>query len=229
MFAQLQAQLSHTMLFQSLAGSALLTMAQGFLLCASLIIAIGPQNLFILQQGLHRRHLFATALLCTLFDLVLIALGVGGVGAAIAANERVRILTTLGGTTFLLGYGVRSLRSAWYIQPTLAQAAQPLASLSLKGTILATLSFSFLNPAAYIDTILMIGTAGSRFPLDERVLFGAGAVMASCLWFFTLTYGSSRLAPLFRHPVAWRTLDLISGCIMVGLAGALSVTQSFWF
>lgn len=59
-----------------------LTLARGFLLCASLIIAIGPQNLFLIQQGLQRRHLLITALLCTLFDLVLITVGVGGLGAA---------------------------------------------------------------------------------------------------------------------------------------------------
>ncbi len=102
-------------------------------------------------------------------------------------------------------------------------------ALSVKGTVLATLSFSFLNPAAYIDTILMIGTTSSRYPFNERLFFGIGAVMASALWFFTLTYGASRLAPLFRHRAAWRTLDVVSGCIMVGLAAALSATQSFWF
>ena len=66
-----------------------ITMVQGFLLCAGLIIAIGPQNLFILRQGLQRRHLLLTALLCTLFDLVLIGLGVGGVGAAPRAHGSV--------------------------------------------------------------------------------------------------------------------------------------------
>ena len=90
---------------------------QGFILCAGLIIVIGPQNLFLLQQGLRRRHLFITVLLCTLFDLVLITLGVGGLGVAIAADERLLMVTTLGGTAFLLGYGIRSLRTAWCVQP----------------------------------------------------------------------------------------------------------------
>lgn len=211
----------------------MMTMTQGFLLCAGLIIAIGPQNLFILQQGLRGRHLLLTALLCTLFDLLLISLGVGGVGTALAAHERVLTVTTLGGATFLLGYGVRALHTAWYTSPVAtcdqSQGMGATRALSVKGTILATLSFSFLNPAAYLDTILMIGTTSSRYPLDERLYFGAGAVIASALWFFTLTYGASRLAPLFRHRAAWRTLDVVSGCIMVGLAAALSSTQSFWF
>lgn len=208
-----------------------LTLAQGFLLCAGLIIAIGPQNLFLLQQGVRRRHLFVTALLCTLFDLVLITVGVGGLGAVIAANQRLLTATTLGGSAFLLGYGVRALRSAWSPPPTAAAAERPATDcFSLKGTLLATVSFSFLNPATYIDTVLMIGTASSRFPVDERFVFGAGALAASGLWFFTLTYGSSRLTPLLRHSFAWRALDLVSGCLMVGLAGSLWVTHPlrFW-
>ncbi len=209
-----------------------LTLLQGFILCASLIIAIGPQNLFILQQGVRGRHLFIIALLCTLFDLLLIAIGVGGLGAAIAANERWLTVTTLGGAAFLFGYGIRSFRSAWLAQPPdhapdCAPSNYDL--VSLRGTVLATLSFSFLNPAAYLDTVLMIGTAGSRFPFDQRVLFGVGAVIASGLWFFTLTYGASRLAPFLHHPAAWRTLDLVSGCIMTGIAFSLCNTHILWF
>lgn len=198
-----------------------LTLARGFLLCASLIIAIGPQNLFLIQQGLQRRHLLSTALLCTLFDLVLITVGVGGLGAALAADERWLLVTTLGGTVFLLGYGVRALHAAACYQPGLAASPSAPRGLGFKGTLLATASFSFLNPAAYLDTVLIIGGTSSHFPVDERLLFGMGAVAASGLWFFTLLYGASRLAPLLRHPTAWRALDLVSGSTMIVTAGVL--------
>ena len=62
-------------------------------------------------------------------------------------------------------------------------------------------------------------------PLDERLIFGVGAMLTSGLWFFALAYGSGRLTQLFRHPRAWQTLDAVSGCIMVGMAGALCVSQ----
>ncbi len=202
------------------------TMIQGFLLCAGLIIAIGPQNLFLLRQGLQRRHLLLTALLCTLFDLVLITLGVGGVGTVLAANEQLLTVSTFGGATFLFGYGVRALRSAWIAPATVDQHLQKAGLVTVKGTVLATATFAFLNPAAYVDTLLMIGATSGRYPLDERLLFGLGAVMASALWFFTLTYGASRLSFLFRQPRAWRTLDLISGCLMMALAGSLLATQA---
>ncbi|CAN5774536.1 LysE/ArgO family amino acid transporter [soil metagenome] len=221
MFSQIYAQ---AVLPQSMS----ITM-QGFLLCASLIIAVGPQNLFVLRQGLRRRHLLMTALLCTLFDLVLIGVGVGGIGTAIATNPRLLTITTLGGAAFLFGYAVRSFRTAWGAQGCAVQADE-MGLASVKGTVLATLSFSFLNPAAYLDTLLMIGTASGRYPLDERLLFGVGAIAASCVWFFTLIYGASRLSPCLRYPAAWRALDLISGCMMVGLAVSLSATQfpRFW-
>lgn len=204
-----------------------LALVKGFLLCAGLIIVLGPQNLFLLQQGLRRRHLFLTALLCTLCDLVLITLGVGGVGAALAVDQRLLAATTLGAAAFLFGYGVRSLRSAWCVQSGVCEPGM-LTPLSLKGTVLATLGFSFLNPGAYLDTVLVIGTAGSHFPLDGRIAFGAGAVLASAIWFFCLTYGASRLGPLLARPAAWRTLDAVSGCLMIGIAGALCATHSFW-
>lgn len=198
-----------------------LPLAQGFLLCASLIIVIGPQNLFLIQQGLRRRHLLFTALLCTCFDLVLIGVGVGGLGAALAADERWLTVATMGGTAFLFGYGVRALHAATDCQPVLTPTSTVGGGLSLKGTLLAAASFSFLNPAAYLDTVLLIGGTSSHFPVDERLYFGLGAVTASCLWFFALLYGSSRLAPLLRHPAAWRALDLISGSTMIVTAGVL--------
>jgi len=58
----------------------------GFLLGATLIIAIGAQNAFILRQGLLRRHVFVLCLICALSDALLIAAGVGGFGALVAAN-----------------------------------------------------------------------------------------------------------------------------------------------
>ncbi|MCB0065081.1 MAG: amino acid transporter [Caldilineaceae bacterium] len=205
-----------------------LILTQGFLLCAGLIVAIGPQNLFVLQQGLRGQYLFVTALLCTLFDVLLITLGIGGVGIMVATYEQLLTAVTMGGAAFLFGYGVRSLRAAWIPQTSIAPHFTGRAVLSFKGTLLATCGFSLLNPGAYLDTILMIGTTGSRFPFDERILFGAGAVLASGLWFFTLTYGANRLAPLLQRPRVWRALDLVSGCIMVGTAGSLCINQTIW-
>lgn len=192
--------------------------SQGFLLCASLIIAVGPQNLFILRQGLRRQHLFLTALLSTLVDLLLISIGVGGLGSFISANSQLLTAATWGGATYLLGYGISTLRAAWYNHTSTSLNLTAAAGAGLQKTVVALLAISFLNPAAYLDTILMVGTTSGQYPVDQRIFFGIGAAIASAIWFFALTYGSSRLKPLLGHRLASRTLDLVSGCIICGVA-----------
>lgn len=85
---------------------------QGFGLGAGLIIAIGAQNAFVLRQGLKGRHAFATAAVCALCDLALIALGVGGLGTIVASSDALAAAATWGGAAFLFLYGLRSFRSA---------------------------------------------------------------------------------------------------------------------
>jgi L-lysine exporter family protein LysE/ArgO len=199
-------------------------LGQGFLLCASMIIAFGPQNLFILRQGLRKQHLFVTALFSTLADVVLVALGVGGLSALINANSHVQMLTTAGGVLFLAASGSRSLLYGCRRGQPAVLAANP-AVLGIQTTIIAALGFSFLNPAAYLDTIMIIGSKSLLFPFDQRIIFGIGAVSASAFWFFALTYGASRFAPLFRTRAAWRALDVVSGCLMLGIAVSMLGAQ----
>jgi len=89
---------------------------------------------------------------------------------------------------------------------------------------LAALSFSLLNPGAYLDTFVMLGSRSGTIQIDERILFGIGALLASAFWFFALAYGASKLAPIFRNPTTWRLLDLVSSLIMFGVAGVMAFT-----
>ncbi len=198
----------------------MLSLLQGFGLGAGLIIAIGAQNAFILRQGLKRQYLFMTASLSTLCDTILILLGVGGLGTLIASVPALTIIATWGGALFLLFFVLRSFRAAVVASAlnTGKASAQPV---SPKGTILAVLAFSLLNPHVYLDTVVLVGSVGAHYHANERVSFALGAILASCTWFFGLTYGASWLAPLFRHPRAWRILDFIVGCIMWTIAASL--------
>jgi L-lysine exporter family protein LysE/ArgO len=193
----------------------------GFLLSVSIIMAIGPQNLFILRQGLKRQHLFVTALFSTLADMMLIALAVGGLSATIASNNLLLVLIALTGMLFLSWYGggalLRAYRGGTAANPGAAQAA----TSTVRATIVAALCFSLLNPAMYLDTVVIIGSASLSFSLYERIFFAIGAIMASTVWFFSLCYGAGRLSPVFRSPLAWRVLDVISGCIMLVMASTL--------
>jgi L-lysine exporter family protein LysE/ArgO len=194
---------------------------QGFLLCASIIIAFGPQNVFILRQGLGQKHLFATVLFSTAADLFLICLGVGGLSALISTNGTIETIVTTGGVLFLLWCGGRALFNATRRTSSTNPDATHPGTSGLLTTIVATLSFAFLNPAKYLDTLVIIGSKSLVFPIEQRLIFGIGAVLASTFWFFTLAYGASKLSPLFRSPVAWRTLDIISGGVMLVIVGTM--------
>ncbi|MFZ2100776.1 MAG: LysE/ArgO family amino acid transporter, partial [Oricola sp.] len=178
----------------------------GFLLGASLIIAIGAQNAFVLRQGLLREHVFVLCLICALSDAVLIAAGVGGFGSLIAASDTAIRVVTWAGAAFLGVYGAIALRRAW--KPSAMKAARD-GGMSLAAAVAACLSFTFLNPHVYLDTVVLLGGISASYQGAARVAFGAGAAVASFAWFFALGYGARLLEPLFAKPAAWRVLDLL--------------------
>lgn len=190
----------------------------GFLISAALIMAIGAQNLFVLRQGLKRKHVGPVVLFCASADALLITAGVAGVGAFLAAIPQLTLFLTIGGAAFLGWYGVKAL------QRMASSQAMPVTSgesVSLSGAIAASAGFTFLNPHVYLDTVLLMGAAGSAQPAALRPLFVAGAASASFTWFAALGYGARMLVPLFARPMAWRVLDAIVGVTMLSLAGSL--------
>ncbi|MGB0496799.1 MAG: LysE/ArgO family amino acid transporter [Rubricella sp.] len=192
--------------------------ASGFLLGLSLIFVIGPQNAFLLRQGLRGEHVFALCMICTISDAILILAGVGGLGALIEAAPMLGPLMRYGGAAFLVWYGLRSLHAAFMESEHLDPAAAGAPSLaSAVGTVLA---LTWLNPHVYLDTVLVVGAVGSTFG-GERWLFAAGATAASALFFFSLGYGAAALRPVFARPAAWRVLDISVAAIMLGVAAGL--------
>jgi L-lysine exporter family protein LysE/ArgO len=192
----------------------------GFLLGASLIVAIGAQNAFVLRQGLRREHVFAVALVCALSDAALIAAGVAGFGALIAAAPWLAPVMRFGGAAFLAAYGLRSLWSAWAANGALNPADDVAKSLS--ATVLTCLAFTWLNPHVYLDTVMLLGSISTRYG-GQRAWFAAGATASSFLFFFSLCYGARLLRPLFANPKAWRILDIVIGITMLALATKLVV------
>lgn len=193
--------------------------AKGFGTGAGLIIAIGAQNAFVLRQGITRQHIFITALLCSLIDALLIALGVGGLGSLIATNSFLIAVATWGGAAFLFYYGFRAFRRA-FTASTL-HIDDSFEKPNLQAVILTLLALSFLNPHVYLDTVVLIGSIGAQFPESERIVFALGAMAASFLWFFALSYGAGFLEPLFRKPASWKILDVLIGCVMWTIAATL--------
>ena len=190
----------------------------GLLLGASLIIAIGAQNAFILRQGLLRQHIFVLCLICAVSDASLIALGVGGLGTLVSQAPVLITIVTIGGVLFLGTYAVIAFRRA--LRPE-AMKATNTGGGSLKAAVMTCLAFTFLNPHVYLDMVVLIGGLSTRFEGAGRIAFGAGAALASFIWFFGLGYGARLLEPVFARPAAWRVLDIIIGVVMAGLAISL--------
>jgi L-lysine exporter family protein LysE/ArgO len=191
----------------------------GFLLGASLIIAIGAQNAFVLRQGLARLHVFLICLTCALSDAVLIALGVAGLGALVANSPALIAAVTIGGAVFLFIYGLRAFWRAYRTGGLEAAGEKPA---GLAAAMAACLAFTFLNPHVYLDTVVLIGALSAGYAGAARLAFGASAALASFVWFFGLGYGARRLAPVFADRRAWQVLDIAIGLVMWGLAAGLA-------
>ena len=192
----------------------LASIISGFALGFSLILAIGAQNAFVLKQGLARRHVFLVCILCAASDALLIALGVWGFGAVVEEFPLVETVARLGGAAFLAVYALLSWRAAFRRDRALTPSEQP--ATSARQTALICLAFTWLNPHVYLDTLVLLGSVSTQAEFPRG--FGAGAMCASFVFFFTLGYGAKLLTPLFRKPRAWQVLDLLIGCVMMAIA-----------
>ena len=203
--------------------SSLTAAAAGFGSGLSLIVAIGAQNAFVLRQGLRRDAVLAVVGICALSDAVLIALGVGGVGAIVVAwPEAVRTVGVIGGV-FLLCYGVLAARRV--LGPgTGALVAEGEAAGSRRRAVLTCLAMTWLNPHVYLDTVFLLGSLAADRG-DLRWTFGLGAALASLCWFAALGFGARLLGRYLARPAAWRVLDGLVALTMIGL-GLMLVTGS---
>lgn len=191
----------------------------GFVLSATLIVAIGAQNAFVLRQGIRKEHVAPIVLFCALADLALIGAGVAGLGRVLGDTPTLVAALTMCGSAFLVWYGVSALRRARV--PQALHAAAGTARLSLSDAMAQAAGFTLLNPHVYLDTVLLMGAIGTRQPPEMRVWFVGGAACASGVWFTVLGFGARLLAPIFARPRAWQVLDTVVGLTMLVLACAL--------
>jgi len=215
--------------------------AAGVGLGASLIIAIGAQNAFVLRQGIRRNHVLAVVATCVLCDWALIAGGAAGFGALIGAFPLVTRVAAWAGAAFLVAYGALALRSA--LKPAVLHAEEPAANApigvagpavtaasaatipTVRAAVIATLAVSLLNPHVYLDTVVLLGGLAAQYPAAARGWFALGAMLASLVWFAGLGFGARFLAPVFERPAAWRMLDIGVGLIMWWIAAGLVLAQ----
>ena len=197
---------------------------EGIALGASLIIAIGPQNAFVIQQGILRQHVFLAAFVCTFVDVVLIIVGAAGFGTLIAIIPSLKTYFLWGGVLFLMGYGTLSLISSFKHpggEGSLGKNESGYSTKNRKSIIITAAGFSLLNPHVYLDTVILLGGLAAQYEIPERNYFAFGAIMASVVWFYGIGYGATLVAPWFESSMGKRFLDLVIAMIMFVLAFVL--------
>ncbi|MGL5829084.1 MAG: LysE/ArgO family amino acid transporter [Angustibacter sp.] len=193
----------------------------GLILGLGLIIPIGPQNIFVLQQGLAAgwpRVLWAV-LAASTCDSLLILVGALGASRFIDEIPGLRPALLILGALFLAFLAAQALRSARRgHEPTSLVDGPPL---SARRVLLTTASVSLLNPHAILDTVGVIGAAVVSRESDTRVAFAAGTLCASWLWFSLLGLAASRLRRNLTGRML-RAIDLASGLVLLCFAALLA-------
>ena len=190
----------------------------GFLAGLSLIIAIGAQNAFVIRQGLTKKVVLLTVLICAFSDAILIALGASGLGALIKSNKNILEFVRWFGVIYLLWFAFNSAKSV-FKKEVLNSAGE--ASADRKSVILTVLALTFLNPHVYLDTVILLGSISNQFGTDKW-FFVIGAMLASFIWFTAIGFGAKSASRFMSQPIFWKILDSIIALVMVSIAAFLA-------
>lgn len=196
----------------------MLAFLPGLLTGLSLIIAIGAQNAFVIRQGLTRKYVLMTVLVCIVSDVTLMAAGVAGLGAIILQLGWLLEVFRWFGVAYLLWFAYGSVRSAFKND---ALETGESKSGTRKQVLVAVLSMTWLNPHVYLDTVILVGSIANTFK-EDAWYFGFGAMLGSVLWFFSIGYGAKAASGLMSKPSFWKVLDLVIAAVMVTIAGLLA-------
>ncbi len=177
----------------------------GFLTGLSLILAIGAQNIFVIEQGLKKQYIFLVWLICSVSDLILIFLGLFLFEYfKFYFTKNVELIFNILLFIFLIYFIYTKIRSL-YNKSDINFGSN---ILSLKNVIVKTLGFTYLNPHVYSDTVFFLGNFSKSFLFKDKIYFGIGASIASFLFFFTIGYLSNFLSKYILRKNIWRIINL---------------------
>lgn len=179
----------------------------GVMLGAAMILPLGPQNAFVLNQGIRLQYHLMVASLCALSDVVLVSTGIFGGSALLMQSPLLLTLVTWGGVAFLLWYGWGALRMA--MKRDSAPAEITVHQQGRVRIFAMMLAVTWLNPHVYLDTFVILGSLGSQLDEEPRRWFALGAISVSIMWFFGLALLASCLAPALRTTSAQRTINTL--------------------
>ena len=182
---------------------------QGFIIGSSLIIAIGPQNLFVINQGLKKNFVFIVVLICSLSDSLLIICGIYLSNNILSLNTSLITIMKLIGGIWLILYGISKIKNSRQHEIN----SNGFNESSFSKVIVTTLAITYANPHVYLDTVILLGSISINF--DNKLYFGLGAIFASFIFFFSLGYFSNFLSRYIKSPKVWFYVDNIMGFLML--------------
>ena len=199
---------------------------EGMILQASLIFAVGPQNLFVLESGLKRHHHLTVSFVCFLCDLTLIMLGVAGAATFFNSYPQIKIVVGVLGVGFLVLYGINKLR---HNDSEHLEFENNGKRTCYRAAILSAVTFSVVNPHAYLDGIVLIGGYSTKYSgFDHRLILGSGAATFSLIWFLFLSIGGALMVPVFRNEKRMRFIMAGAGIVLLVMSAKLGLDVVGW-
>ena len=182
---------------------------QGFIIGSSLIIAIGPQNLYVINQGLKKNFIFIVVLICSLSDSLLIVCGIYLSNNILSLNPSVITIMKLIGGIWLILYGINKIKNS----RNHVINNKEFNEASFTKLLMTTLAITYANPHVYLDTVILLGSISVNF--DSKLYFGLGAIFASFVFFFSLGYFSNFLSQYIKSQKVWFYIDNVMGFLML--------------
>ena len=183
----------------------------GFFTGLSLILALGAQNIFVIEQGLKKQYVFLICLICSISDLILIFLGIFLFHYFNQYfNQTIELIFNILLIIFLLHFIYTKIKTHY----SDINFHNELTSISKTNIIIKTLGFTYLNPHVYSDTVFFLGNFSKNYLLNQKISFGIGAAIASFLFFFTLGYLSNYLSKYANSKKIWKVINIFIICFM---------------
>ena len=177
----------------------------GFLTGLSLILAIGTQNIFVIEQGLKKQYIFLVCFICSISDLILIFLGIflfqyfGNF-----FNSTIELILNI----FLFIFLAHFIYGKVSIKNNKVNFDKEIKKISLSSIVTKTLAFTYLNPHVYSDTVFFLGNFSKNFLIIDKYYFGIGASISSFIFFFIIGYLSKSLSKFLKSEKVWKKINL---------------------
>ena len=178
----------------------------GFFTGLSLILAVGAQNIFVIEQGLKKQHVYLVCLICSSSDFLLIFFGIL---LFHYFHQYFNLFVEITLNVLLIIFLIYFILSKIKTISRKVSFNNEVENISRIEIIFRTLGFTYLNAHVYSDTVFFLGNFSKNFLLDEKINFGVGASLASFVFFFVLGYLSTYLSKYVQNDKVWRQINLV--------------------